>query len=60
VESGAPAPLPTAHHRLDDDEHLITLLHHIRGLYSTSQDVILKGKQGCLPIRRLPEGPAIS
>jgi len=34
VESGAPAPLPTAHHRLDDDEHLVTLLHHICGLYS--------------------------
>jgi len=33
VESGAPAPLSTAHHRLDDDEHLVSLLHHYRGHY---------------------------
>jgi len=42
VESGAPAPLPTAHHRLDDDEHLITLLHHIRGLYSGDFDIWIR------------------
>ena len=34
VESGAPAPLPTAHHRPDDDEYLVTFLHHVCGLYS--------------------------